>query len=175
MSKITVALAALALSALPGCATQQPTVFTVEHVDLPRFMGRWFVIANIPTVLEKHAYNATETYQLSPDGTIAVTFEFHKGAFDGPLKSYHPTGFVQDASNAYWKVQFFWPIKAEYRVSYLDAGYSQVIIARTARDNVWIMARTPSVSDEDYRKLVSRVRDLGYDTDKLQRVPQQWP
>ncbi|MET0331186.1 MAG: lipocalin family protein, partial [Dyella sp.] len=40
----------------------------VEHVDLARFMGDWYVIATIPTRFEKNAYNAVETYKLQPDG-----------------------------------------------------------------------------------------------------------
>ena len=36
----------------------------VKQVDLDRFMGDWYVIANIPTFIEKDAYNAIETYRL---------------------------------------------------------------------------------------------------------------
>ncbi len=72
-------------------------------------------------------------------------------------------------------MQFIWPIRAEYRVAYLDSQYRHTIIARTARDYVWIMARTPSVSDEDYRTLVAKVAAIGYDSKRLRRVPQRWP
>jgi apolipoprotein D and lipocalin family protein len=148
---------------------------TVSHVDLPRFMGRWYVIASIPTFLEKNAYNATETYALNTDGSIAVTFQFHRGSFTGPLKTMHPQGFVRDPDNAVWGMQFLWPFKAEYRISYLNDEYSQVVIARTARDYVWIMARSPRLAPEDYQRLVDVVKSLGYDTLKLVKVPQQWP
>ena len=59
---------------------------TVEYVDLERFMGEWYVIACIPTPLEKNIFNATETYRLANDGTIATTFTFRKGGFNGPKK-----------------------------------------------------------------------------------------
>ncbi|HSN72991.1 MAG TPA: lipocalin family protein, partial [Steroidobacteraceae bacterium] len=50
--------------ALVGCAgaPQRDPIVTAEQVDLERFMGRWYVIANIPTFIEKGAHNATETY-----------------------------------------------------------------------------------------------------------------
>jgi apolipoprotein D and lipocalin family protein len=153
----------------------KPPIPTVPHVDLARFMGAWYVIASIPTFLEKDAYNAVESYARNPDGSIATTFTFHKGSFDGPVKTMHPTGFVKSASNAVWGMQFFWPIKAEYLIAHLDAAYSQVIIARNARDYVWIMARTPTISGSDYAALVEDVRGMGYDVDKLRKVPQQWP
>lgn len=145
---------------------------TVPQVDLPRFMGDWYVIASIPTLLEKHAYDAVESYRLETDGSIATTFTFRKGSFDGPAKTMRPHGWVRDSSNAAWGMQFIWPIKAEYLIAHLDAGYTETIIARTARDYVWIMARTPAISEPDYQRLVSEVQRLGYDAAKLRRVPQ---
>ena len=148
---------------------------TVEHVDLQKFMGPWYVIANIPTFLEKEAYNAVETYRLNDDGTIATTFTFRKGGFDGKQKEYNPKGFVRDEeSNALWGMRFVWPIKADYRIVYLDDDYSKTIIGRQSRDYVWIMARTPTISESDYKMLLSKVESLGYDMTKVKRVPQSW-
>ena len=163
-----------AFSALVGCASSPPSVPVAEHVDLDRFMGDWYVIANIPTSLEKTAHNAIESYERVSDGRIATTFRFNEGAFDGPLKTYNPVGFVRDdPSNAVWGMRFIWPIKAEYVVSWLNDDYTQVIIARSKRDYVWIMARTPTVSDTDYRALVDRVAAMGYDVQQVRKVPQQ--
>jgi apolipoprotein D and lipocalin family protein len=72
-------------------------------------------------------------------------------------------------------MQFVWPIKADYRITFLNPDYSQTVIARQARDYVWIMARTPSISDTDYATLVRHVGALGYDVNQLQKVPQHWP
>ena len=47
------------------------TIKTVESVNLDRFMGEWYVIAHIPTFIEKNAFNAVESYELNKDGTIA--------------------------------------------------------------------------------------------------------
>lgn len=158
-----------------ACAsTNQPSIATVSTVDLPRFMGDWYVIAAIPTPLEKQAYNAIEHYDLNADGTIATTFTYNQGSFDGKVKSYHPKGFVvQNTGNAIWGMQFIWPIKSEYRIAYLDKQYSKVIIARNARDYVWIMARTPTISDAEYTELSNIVVSLGYDISKLRKVPQR--
>jgi apolipoprotein D and lipocalin family protein len=148
---------------------------TVAQVDLKRFMGDWYVIANIPTFMEKGAHNAIESYRLDTDGTIAVTFTFREGAFDGKPKQYSPRGFVQDTrSNALWGMQFIWPIKADYRITYLADDYSQTIISREARDYVWIMARTPSIPETDYQRLIKIVGAQGYDLGQIQKVPQQW-
>ena len=176
MSKSLCALVMTGVVLSAGCATmgKQPTA-TVKQVDVARYMGPWYVIASIPTYPEKKAFNAIESYEQNPDGTIKTTFTFHKGAFDGPLKTMHPTGFIQDPSNAVWGMRVFWPVKAEYRISYLDRDYSEVLITRTARDYLWIMARKPQLGEADYRKLVDMAGKMGYDTAKIEKVPQRWP
>ncbi len=175
MKKTAIALLAVVALGLTACAAKGPEMEPVEYVDLERFMGPWYVIANIPTFLEKDAYNAVETYTLNDDGTIDTLFEFRKGSFDGEKKDFNPKGFIKDTeSNALWGMRFIWPIKADYRIVYLDEDYTQTIIGRQKRDFVWIMARTPTISDEDYTKLTELVRSLGYDMSKVQKVPQQW-
>ena len=148
-------------------------IHTVNYVDLKRFMGDWYVIANIPTFIETDAYNAIESYRLEDDGTVATTFRFNKGSLDGPLKEYHPRGFIRDKkSNAVWDMQFIWPFKAEYRIIYLSDDYTKTVIGRTKRDYVWIMAREPAISDEEYARIMRFLQTQGYDISKLQKVPQ---
>ncbi len=169
-------LCALVLILGSGCsANRLPPIQTVDHVDLQRFMGDWYVIANIPTWVEKGAHNAVESYELAPDGSIKTTFTFRQGSFDGKAKKYQPTGFVVDTeSNAIWGMQFVWPIKADYRIVYLTDDYSQTVIGRNKRDYVWIMARTPQIPDEDFDRIMALLDQQGYDTSKVQRVPQRW-
>jgi len=160
------------LVVLASCTANKP-ITTVQQVDLNRFMGDWYVIANIPTFIEEGAFNAVESYARDADGNIATTFTFKQDAFDGELKTYHPTGFVSKESNAVWGMQFVWPIKAEYRILYLNEDYSQTVIGRSARDYVWLMARTPQISDADYEKLLSFAEKQGYERSKVLKVPQQ--
>ena len=160
---------------LGACASRGPDMQTVDYVDLERFMGDWYVIANIPTFLEKGAHNAVESYALNDDGTVATTFVFRDGSFDGEEKTYTPKGFVRDdGSNALWGMRFIWPIKADYRIVYLDEDYSQTVIARQKRDFVWIMARTPQISEDEYARLIEFTASIGYDVSKIERVPQRW-
>jgi len=159
---------------LAACSGTLPPVRSVAHVDLDRFMGDWFVIASIPTFIEQDAYNAVESYARSGDRQVATTFVFNKGSFDGPLKTYKPTGYVSDdPSNAIWGMQFIWPIKADFRVMYLSEDYTRTVIGRNKRDYVWIMARTPVIAEADYRTLVDLIAGQGYDISKIRRVPQR--
>lgn len=159
---------------LTGCATTAapPAIRTMEYVDLDKFAGEWFVIASIPTFLEEQAYNALEIYDPPVDGVVQTTFRFNKGSLDGPVKQYRPKGFVQEnTGNAVWGMQFVWPVKAEYRVVYVDDDYQYSIVGRTKRDYLWIMARQPKVSDPDYERLLNIAREEGYDLSQIRKVP----
>jgi apolipoprotein D and lipocalin family protein len=171
--RILVLASVAALAA--GCMSAgAPTVPVVRAVDLPRFMGAWYVIASIPSYPERDAYDAVESYELRPDGRIQTTFRYRKGSFEAPLKTMHPVGtVVAGTGNAVWGMQFVWPIKAEYVISYLDPGYAETIIARSKRDYAWIMARTRQIPEAAYAADVERLRAMGYDVSKLRKVPQR--
>ena len=171
MKVTTFIMTSVLLIPILGCQTMDP-IHTVASVDLNRFMGDWYVIANIPTYIEKDAHNAVESYRLSDDGSIDTTFKFNKGGFDGPLKTYNPRGYIQDKeSNAVWGMQFVWPFKAEYRIIFLDENYSKTVIGRTKRDYVWIMSREPVIPAEQYEIILEFLKEQGYDIGKIQKVP----
>jgi len=158
-----------------GAAERRP-METVPNVDLARFMGDWYVIANIPTFVEKGAHNAVESYALNPDGTVATTFRFRKDAFDGPEKVYHPKGYViPGTGNARWGMQFIWPFKGDFRIIWLEPDYGITVIGREKRDYVWIMARKPEIPEDKYQDILAYLERVGYDTSQVQRVPQRWP
>jgi apolipoprotein D and lipocalin family protein len=173
MTTLTRLLCLVPVMSLAACSGTLPPVRSVAHVDLDRFMGDWFVIASIPTFIEQNAYNAVESYERTGENLVATTFRFNQGSFDGPLKTYKPTGYVSDdPSNAIWGMQFIWPIKADYRVMYLSEDYTRTVIGRNKRDYVWIMARTPEIADADYKTLIDLIADQGYDVSKIRRIPQ---
>ena len=164
---------AMALSASACSSSPERPVPRAPQVDVPRFMGDWYVIAQIPTRLEKEAFDSVETYTLREDGKVDTTFRYRDGGFDEKIKTLHPTGTVREGTgNAIWGMQFVWPIKAEYVIVYVDDDYQQTIVGRSKRDYVWLMARTPVISDADYAAHMERIRDLGYDISKIRRVPQ---
>lgn len=175
-SRLKVATTMALLSLLGACRSSHPPLTTEPLVDLPRFMGDWYVIASIPTSIERGAHNAVESYHLDADGSIATTFTFRKESFAGELERHCPRGFVRDTrSNAVWGMQFLWPIKADYRIVHVSPDYQRTIIGREKRDYVWIMARTPQLSAADWQDLRDRVAREGYDLTQLVLVPQQWP
>ena len=149
----------------------QAPLKTVSEVNLNKFMGPWYVIAHIPTFIEKNAFNAVESYELNEDGSISTTFTFNEGSLTGPIKTYHPKGFVvKNSGNALWGMQFIWPIKAQYKIVYLDETYQNTIIARDDRDYVWIMSRQKKIEKEIIDNLVQKIERDGYDIKKIRWI-----
>ncbi len=177
MMKSTQYMALLTCLLASSCATQPWTEMqTVSNVDLGRFMGEWYVIANIPTFPERDATNPIERYQLNSDGTIETTFTFNHKSPDGPPMELKAKGFVRDTkTNAIWGMQFMWPFKADYRIVYLDPGYETTIIGRNKRDYLWIMSRKKQLSDDELNNLLTIATGLGYDREKIQISSWQQP
>lgn len=163
------------IGVLAGCSLKPPAGFTREqHVDIHKYMGPWYVIAHIPPSKTRNAYNEIERYTLTKPNTVKTVFTYREGGFNGKMKTLRPTATViPDTGNAVWGMEFFWPIKLQYVISYVSPDYKTTIVARSKRDYVWIMARKPHISKAKYQSLVKRVSQLGYDTSKLRRVPQQ--
>ena len=168
-------LLGLLLLGLAGCSAMPPDDFPREEsVDLDRFMGTWYVIAHIPPAATNDSWNSVERYEQVEPGVIRTVFTYRDGGFDGEPERMEPTGYVvEGTNNTVWAMQFFWPIRLEYTISHVSPDYQTTIIARSARDLVWIMARTPTIPAATHDRLVERVRELGYDTSQLRRVPQQ--
>ena len=166
------AIAALLTAIVAGCASTQPAITPVASVDLPRFMGDWYVIAHIPSRPERDAYDAVESYRLDADGRIRTTYTQRKGSFSAPVETMEPVGtVVEGTNNAVWGMQFVWPIKAEYVIVDLAPDYSRTIIGRSKRDYVWLMARAPQLPEPELQAAIARIKALGYDTSKLRMVP----
>ena len=148
---------------------------TVPFVDIKRFMGDWFVIANIPTFIEKKATNAIESYKLNEKGEIETTFTFYQNSPNGLKKEYRPKGFIYNSkTNAEWRMQFFWPFKMPFLIIDLAEDYSHTVIGYPNRNYVWIMARKPQMTDETYARIIKKLKSVSYDVSRIEKVPQVW-
>lgn len=167
---VTVLLAAVALA---GCQSPPPLA-PVQDFNVDRYLGDWYVLAHIPPPFTGNAFDATERYERLDARRIATTYRYRKGSFDAPLKAMNSVAFTDvGALESEWGMQFFWPLKMDYRIVYIDEGYEVVIVGRNKRDYLWIMARTPQIPDAQYQALVSRAEAMGYSRADIERVPQQ--
>jgi len=157
-----------------ACVSTAPPLKTVARVDLPRYMGDWFIIANIPYFAEKNCFDSIESYSLRSDGDIDNWFTCRKKSFNAPLKRVSTAlAKVTDATNAEWTVQFLKILSAKYLVLDLDPDYQWAVIGHPSRRYGWVMARSKTLPDSTYQELLHRLAEQGYDPTQFQKVPQQ--
>jgi apolipoprotein D and lipocalin family protein len=167
-----------ALLAVSGCASMggesSRPLRTVERVDLPRYMGGWFVIANIPYFAEKDCYDSVEGYALRADGRIENRFACRDRSFDAPMNEKARTiATVHDrTSNAEWRVPFYKVLRVKYLIIDLDPEYRWAVIGHPGRRYGWVLSRTRALPEDTYRGILERLREQGYDASKFVKVPQ---
>jgi len=168
-------LSLIAISALLlGCASGGPPLRTVSHVDLPRYMGHWRVISEIPYFAERGGVDSVESYALLPDGTIYNWFVMRKGSFAAPETKFTAHAYVVNKqTNAEWRVKFLGGlISAPYLVLDLDPNYQWTVVGHPSRNYGWIMARAKTMPDPTYQAILKRLAGQGYDISRFQKVPQ---
>ena len=153
---------------------EKPKRTTVANVDLERYMGVWYEIARFPHSFEKGLVGVTATYTKLPSGKIEVLNQGYKGTLDGKRSKVKGWAKIPDPNEpGRLKVYFFWPFGGEYLVLDLDEeNYSYVLVGSSSPNYLWIMSRTPQMSEETYNYLVGKAKELGYNLEKLEKVPQ---
>ncbi len=176
------AIAAIAvIGIVAGCASTPPNPnpraaqeLALAKVDLPRYMGRWYVIANIPYFGERNYVGSQAEWKLRGDGKIDDAFIGRKGGFDRPeTRREFVDTVVPGTDNARWSVRLFWPISVTQLTLYVDDDYQYTLLGYPGKSLGWIFARTPDISDAKYRELLEKMNEQGYDTSRFQRVPQK--
>ena len=147
----------------------------VSKVDLARYMGDWYVIANIPYFAEKNCFDSIESYALRADGDIDNWFTCRKHSFDAPMKRRATARAVVDdpVSNARWHVKFFKIISVKYVILELDHNYQWVVVGHPSRNYGWIMCRRKQMDAASYQGALNSLAGQGYDVSRFQRVPQR--
>ena len=167
-----VILATCLLVAFAGCRNYEP-IPVAPSLDLDRFMGQWYVIASIQTLVDRDPYNAVEIYERAERG-ISITYQFNAGAPDGDLKTYKIKAMVDNPGiNTDWQVTYFtWPFESDYRFLHVEPDYSVVVIGQPSRKYCWILSRQKTIPDALYSDIVLYLQQLGYDVAKIRRIPQ---
>ena len=148
---------------------------TVENVDINKFMGDWFVIASIPTFIEKNILNAVETYKLKGSNKIETTFSFHRNGLNNPKKVYNSNAVIlNNKTNSEWEMKFWGPIKSKYLIISLSDDYSNTVITVPNKNYLWIMSRTPILEDSIYFKIIDNLKKLDFNIKKIKKIPQLW-
>lgn len=176
------------LTALTNSATAAPDgkgqpLRPVPALDLARYAGTWYEIARLPNRFQSMcAGEVTATYRLLPGGEIEVINRCT--APDGTLKE--AKGKARRAGKqtpaSVLKVRFapawlsFLPmVWGDYWVIALDGEYRMAVIGEPGRKYLWLLSRTPSLPEDEVRRLLQQAAEQGYDISKVIRTRQQGP
>jgi len=147
-----------------------PAFPPVGNFELSRYLGTWYEIARLPNWFEKDLVKVTATYSVRDDGKVKV---LNQGSKNGKKsQAVGKAKFAASSDTAHLKVSFFWIFYADYIVVELDSAYTYALVAGDTHKYLWILSRTPVMNEDIKQKLLSRARQLGFDTDKLYFTPQ---
>jgi apolipoprotein D and lipocalin family protein len=176
LPRLLVAGFVLALAACAGPAARDRVPLTpAPSVDLPRFMGTWYVIAHVPYFFEEGKVATRDEYRLRPDGKIDNDFVFKKRFGDEDKRWRGVSSVVPGSGGARWKVQFIWPFSTELVVVHVDDDYQGAVLATPDRKLAWVFGREATMDPARYEALVAKLAAQGVDRSALRMVPQVPP
>jgi apolipoprotein D and lipocalin family protein len=183
MRKSMACLAAFA-AFLTGCAhdsavppqAQAPRSACVAGppIDLQRYMGKWFVIAETPFLSEHDYVGSYDEWMLRTDGKIDDGYLGRRHSFDQPVTGSHFVAkVVSGTGNTTWRVGLIWPFEVIVITAYVDPGYRYTIRCMADGNMVWLLARAPEMDEATYSDMLARLATMGFPVDRVRRVPQK--
>jgi apolipoprotein D and lipocalin family protein len=153
-------------------ASSEPPLETVRHVDLNRYIGRWYEIARYPNSFERKCdRDVTAEYSIRQNGRIRVENACTNRA--GSIERSEGTAKIVDPStNAKLKVTFFWPFYGDYWIIDLGNDYEYAVVGEPSRHYLWILSRTPTLADSVFQNIIQQLTAKGYDPQTLVRTTQ---
>jgi apolipoprotein D and lipocalin family protein len=158
------------LAVLTGCVGYPSTIQPVENFDIDRYLGTWYEIARLDHSFERGLERVTANYSLNDDGSVRVLNSGFSAA-EGKLENAEGKArFVASPQQGYLKVSFFGPFYGSYVIFGLDEDYQHAYVSGPDHDYLWLLARTPTVSESVYLDFLQRAEFAGFDTSQLIRV-----
>lgn len=145
---------------------------TVGHVDLNRYIGKWYEVARYPNRFERSCdHDVTAEYSIRKDGKIRVLNSCM--TMEGKQKQSEGTAVIVDKeTNAKLKVTFFWPFYGKYWIIDLGQDYEFAVVGEPSRGYLWILSRSPDLPETTYQKILSRLNEQGYQPSKVVKTRQ---
>ncbi|OGR18442.1 MAG: hypothetical protein A2X81_17880 [Desulfobacterales bacterium GWB2_56_26] len=149
-----------------GGAPETPSLVTVAHVDLDRYLGLWYEIGRYPNSFQEGCLDSTAMYKARTDGDVDI-LNSCRDEQDGRLREARGRAWVVGPGNARLKVSFFWPFRGDYWIMDVGEEYEYAVIGTPNRKYLWILSRTPSMHPEVLAGILQDVEKQGFDPDKL--------
>ena len=152
---------------LSGCLAVPDGIEPVDNFELNRYLGKWYEIARLDHSFERGLEAVSAEYSLRDDGGIRVINSGYNTDTQANQEAEGRAYFVDQPNLGYLKVSFFGPFFGSYVIFELDENYQYAFIAGNTTNYLWLLARTPEVSQELVNQFISRATQLGFDTTQL--------
>lgn len=140
----------------------------ITDFDLNRFLGDWYETARFDHRFERGMQKTKAKYTLRKDGKVDV---LNSGVKNG--KPSEAKGVAKlTGTPGLLRVSFWGPFFSDYRILLLDKDYQYALIGGSSDKYLWILSRTPQLTDEVKEKILAEARSRGYDTTGLIWVEQ---
>ena len=166
------ALLTTLLLLLAGCTGLPKGIEPVTGFDQGRYLGTWYEIARLDHSFERGLSQVTAEYTLNEDGSIKVINRGYNAEEGEWEEAEGRAKFVGDSDVGHLKVSFFGPFYASYVVFGLDDDYTTAYITGYNRNYLWLMSRTPEVSEEVLETFMERAEAEGFELGELNVVEQ---
>jgi apolipoprotein D and lipocalin family protein len=152
------------VSLLAGCLAVPEGVEPVTDFDVNRYSGTWYEVARLDHRFERGLSNVTASYSLQDDGTVKVVNRGYNVDDDSWDDAVGKAAFVDATDVGYLKVSFFGPFYGAYAVFELDKqDYQYAFVAGNTTSYLWLLSRTPTVSDALRQQFIDKITALGFD------------
>ena len=149
------------------------TLQTVPNLDLKKYCGKWYEIASFPQSFQKGCHCTTAEYTLTDKDYVIVENRCNKDSITWKESYIKGKAFVEkNSGNSKLKVQFFWPFGAKYWIIDVASDYSYAVVGHPNRKYLWILSREPKMNEEIYTQIISRLKEKGFDINKIQKTEQ---
>ena len=158
----------LFLLVVTGCTGIPDDVKPVGQFEINRYLGKWYEIARLDHSFERGMDNVTAEYTMMSDGGVSVRNRGYL-AEDNQWKTAEGKAYFVDRQDlGYLKVSFFGPFYGSYVIFELDSeNYQYAFVTSYDKSYLWLLSRTPLVSDDLVKRFVELAGELGYPTDAL--------
>ncbi len=151
-----------------GCLGMPKSVTPVTDFEINNYLGKWYEIARLDHSFERGLTQVSAEYRLQDDGGVQVINRGFSAEDNAWKEAEGKAYFVNETSEGYLKVSFFGPFYGSYVIFELDKeNYQYAFVSGPNTDYLWLLSRTPTVSESVKNSFVSMAQTHGFDTDNL--------
>jgi len=147
------------------------SISLADEFNINEFAGKWYVIANLPNLLEYNSENLILQQRLQNNNSLKFTItgnkignKKHKFSLKGKMKPKYQN------NRASLIVQFLWPFTYTARFVYISNNYEEMILTTCSKNRLWILSKNKNIDKEIYEHLLNICRKKTFNLQNLKKI-----